>query len=73
MSELFRTTSEEMQRHLIKLAMEAGASEHSLAEIVVCQSKVAQQQLLREFAPFVFRNTLLSLPFLLPLSLFSPA
>ena len=29
MSELFRTTSQEMQRHLIKLAVEAGASEHS--------------------------------------------
>ena len=54
MSELFRTTSQELQRHLIKLAMEAGASEHSLAEVALCQSKVAQQQLLREIAPICY-------------------
>ena len=51
MSELFRTTSQEMQHHLIKLAVEAGASEHSLAEVALCLLKVSQQQLLREFAP----------------------
>ena len=36
---------------LIKLAMEAGASEPSLAEVALCQSKDAQQQLLRKFVP----------------------